>query len=1154
MRNELEHIEQIEQYLNGEMNTAERAAFEEAMQNNPSLAEQVQTQELLMQAAIRKAIKADIAKYGVSGAGGFNWTKWLGITTGVIIIAVISYFAITNTSPEDTKDTVAQTEVAQEIKNDSTNLQSNLKVTPEPTLMDSISSTDEINHEEKVGAAVNKQAKDYSYAEDTECGGVKTWVEPDRQITMINPKKGATIEGKDGTLIIIPRDAFVDDEGQLITEEVELELVEALKVSDMVAYNLTTMNDDQALQSGGMIYVQPTVDGKKVNINPDRPLYVEIPTDEFNPDMKAWNGEVDAEGNINWTNPKELEKYLTIVDFELLDFLPTGFEEAVEAGMPFKAYQKADKELVDSLYYSLGVNASSKSLNKPATCNTFDEVYHFSGELMPTIKNNFVINIRHQNETPVSNAFFEILNSGKSYFAETLNSESSVLLKDFPSGAFQIKVCQGKQITYFNNVDLKESTPSNFSLYLPDQNPEFGNRVVSFDRKTKHMPFSSINVRTFEINETNISFSNCTKCDLENAYSNPKFKDAESNASISLKLIDNNYNPLPNVTCDLRIENYPVFSSVSDKNGNVNFPFVISGLYQLKTCNGRQSSYIYDFKIKKGSNPITPIMPFTDPTQLTEMQWGKRVLCALDDDSAEQTLLSNEPSCFISPQSIQTIKSKQFANTFLSTKEFEQRLKVLHQMPDAQKLFDLYVNNLEKNLWEVDLMVAGKLSGEDKTFFTDFAAEKLTNVKDANIYQEQLSAYYSKKKQEYNDAAKAADAVYQKKSTADLKKYQSELNALKAEFNNLSYSASSNSSAITSDQMVSATSIKKFKPTIPSIKLPKKNVVTAPKTYSTTWYNTGWMNIDAYLKSINNGSKEVAIDAKKTGGRIYQCLNTLKAVIPLTLSGLIAKAKFPKKSHPDATKMSKTYAIGIRNDQGHLEYAEKFYNPYQSSNISLEWNNITAEELKKKLKVLDGADRLLDEIRQQEAFIQKQLEIKQKKEALKEEIAKTNEKVIQEKKKLEKERAFIASLEAVVNTCGVAFPIEAKKVSDLKDDVGSQSSTLSPVLQNVDGIFEIVDEMPEFPGGQGAMYDFLNQNIEYPQECIENNVQGKVYVQFVVDEEGKITNPTVIKSVHPLLDAEAIKIVNAMPKWKPGKNKGEAVKVRYTQPINFILD
>lgn len=1174
MRNELQHIEQIEKYLHGEMNAAEAKVFEENMKNNPALAEQVATQQLVMQAAVRKALKADIAKYGAAASGGFSWIKWLGITTGVVVIAMISYFAINSESTiTEDEQIVAQTTQTEESS-------PIIEMTPSlDTLADqnSFDSTEAVADEvsETAIAASNEhtnkdQKKSFSYAEDTECGGLKTWVEPDRQIATINPQKGAIVEGKEGTLIIVPTDAFVDDNGKLIKDEVELELVEALKVSDMLAYNLTTMNNENALQSGGMIYIQPTVDGKKVNINPDRPLYIEIPTDDYNPDMKAWEGVIDENGDINWENPKELEKFLTIVDFDLLDLLPNGFEEAVAAGMPFKNHKKEDKALVDSLYYSLEFNSNSKNgIIDSNPCDEYDNEnlgYFTIRENQGTI--DFGITVLRQSGEVVPNANCELKLGSE--VVQTISTDKSGFARftNIYQGVYQIKICDAEFVTYASGLNLPYSSDG-LRIYTQDQAPEkvfssiyqerTSNSQKTFEYLTgKKFEDREINntgsyIKSYQITKIIKTPSECNKCDEENSYDNAKFKDGSPNASIIIKLTDESFQALPGVACDLRIGNSSVFSAVSDSKGYVKFPQVINGLYQFKACNGKQAAYIYDFKITKGTNPLTPIMPFVDPTQLTEMQWGKRVLCGLNSDNEESE--SNAPSCFISPQSIKTIKSDQFSNTFLSTKEFEERIKVLHQMPNAQSLFDLYVNNLGKNLWEVDEMVAAKLDGADKQFFTDFATQKLTNVKDANIYQGQLSAFYNKKKQEYIAATKKANAVYQKKSTAELTKYQSEISKLKSEYNSLTMAQNELSSTSTNSGniVLNAPSSNKKKINFPSInlplpnkKLPKQNVATTKNSYATTWYSSGWMNIDAYLHELDKGNKTVEIEVKEKSGKVYQCLNMLKTIVPLTITGIIAKAKFPKPGTPAGTKMRNTYTIGIRKDNGQLQYAETFYNPYKTNKVSLNWTNVSSDELKDKLMRLDGTELLLDDIQQQEEIIQKQLEIKKKKAELelqKQNIQNEMNAIIEKTKdieaKLAKERAFISSLEAVVNKCGVAFPISASVVEE--EDFGME-------------VFEIVDEMPEYPGGQAAMYQFIGENVVYPTECLENDIQGKVYVKFIVGTSGKLRNVIVLKSANPLLDAEAVRVVNMMPPWTPGKKEGTKVPVAFTIPLNFTLD
>lgn len=103
-------------------------------------------------------------------------------------------------------------------------------------------------------------------------------------------------------------------------------------------------------------------------------------------------------------------------------------------------------------------------------------------------------------------------------------------------------------------------------------------------------------------------------------------------------------------------------------------------------------------------------------------------------------------------------------------------------------------------------------------------------------------------------------------------------------------------------------------------------------------------------------------------------------------------------------------------------------------------------------------------------------------------------------------------------------------------------------------IFQVVEEQPMFPGGMQEMMKFLQQNIKYPKEAQEQGKQGRVIVQFVVNKDGSIVNDSIVRSVDPLLDAEALRVVRSMPNWTPGKQKGKPVRVRFTLPVTFHLN
>ncbi len=101
--------------------------------------------------------------------------------------------------------------------------------------------------------------------------------------------------------------------------------------------------------------------------------------------------------------------------------------------------------------------------------------------------------------------------------------------------------------------------------------------------------------------------------------------------------------------------------------------------------------------------------------------------------------------------------------------------------------------------------------------------------------------------------------------------------------------------------------------------------------------------------------------------------------------------------------------------------------------------------------------------------------------------------------------------------------------------------------------FYVIENKPKFPGGQAAMFKYIAEHTKYPEIAKENGITGKVYVQFVIGKDGKVTDVKVIRGVDPYLDKEAVRVVKSMPKWKPGSQRGKPVKVSFQLPINFTL-
>ena len=136
---------------------------------------------------------------------------------------------------------------------------------------------------------------------------------------------------------------------------------------------------------------------------------------------------------------------------------------------------------------------------------------------------------------------------------------------------------------------------------------------------------------------------------------------------------------------------------------------------------------------------------------------------------------------------------------------------------------------------------------------------------------------------------------------------------------------------------------------------------------------------------------------------------------------------------------------------------------------------------------------------------------------------------------------------------GEEEPLLVQLIKKSEDgSVSVESITKKPAEEGE--IFQVVEEQPMFPGGMQEMMKFLQQNIKYPKEAQEQGKQGRVIVQFVVNKDGSIVNDSIVRSVDPLLDAEALRVVRSMPNWTPGKQKGKPVRVRFTLPVTFHLN
>ena len=132
--------------------------------------------------------------------------------------------------------------------------------------------------------------------------------------------------------------------------------------------------------------------------------------------------------------------------------------------------------------------------------------------------------------------------------------------------------------------------------------------------------------------------------------------------------------------------------------------------------------------------------------------------------------------------------------------------------------------------------------------------------------------------------------------------------------------------------------------------------------------------------------------------------------------------------------------------------------------------------------------------------------------------------------------------------------VEIENEIEIEDTESDEDEEIEIEEEDDEEFFMVVENMPEFPGGDLGLMKYIQKHVKYPAIAKEYNITGKVYVSFIVDKSGKVTNVKIVRGVDKNLDAEAVRVVKSLPKYKPGKQRGKAVRVMFTIPINFVLN
>ncbi|MDT8412357.1 MAG: hypothetical protein RQ875_07850 [Vicingaceae bacterium] len=685
MRNELEHIEIIEKYLRNELSSEERKVFEEKLKTDVKLQKEVATQRDIITGIERLGIKQTIQvahkKYKL-GKAGFN----LGLGA-IVLVAITSVFLWYNA-------------------NNSTSTISDESILPELNEL-----------------------------------GEKQWADADKLIPSqqftINTAIDTVIETQGGIVMYIPKGSFLDDNGNTITGNVDFEVKEALNTAQIVMGGLSSMSGDKLLESGGMFYINARQDGKTVKINPEHGIYTEVPTDEVNPNMQLFEGKRMDNGSIDWINPTPLEKFLTPVDINSLNFYPLKYEpKLAELGLDV-----TNKKYKDSLYYSFAWEDKQKECFK---------VEDYEDDLTEGAR--------------------------KGFLGKNTNIESHV--SQISCDEFEISFIIGMRTTQY----FSQSRVEPFDIDINDNSGKIGKSDITL-------------IGNFVV-------SNAVSSKIRNEHA--EFFASEYK---NVKLITQKIKVKSSGVCGLKLPVYPEGYEVVEA-------IDLAVWFEKEQLNSNDDATIYE----------------VDTTSVSD----------LASEASAKAVVEAESVQGINPAKIKTIWSKEFNNTLIATREFEERLKTIFGTCN-DKVLDLYINNLNLDLYVIDSMAANMSSGNSRNEFLKFAERKDGKVQIDERRMKKLQKHYAEKQKII------AAAIAKTKAKFDKENKQLDEKAGKERIKHTQDEVKRKVDNHTEEFNLNLTEAYR------QLGKPKPDRLDAKAIYKLRLKTGGWKNVDAYvMESLDN--------------------------------------------------------------------------------------------------------------------------------------------------------------------------------------------------------------------------------------------------------------------------------------------------------------
>jgi mono/diheme cytochrome c family protein len=550
---------------------------------------------------------------------------------------------------------------------------------------------------------------------------------------VINNANDTVIETEKGMVLVIPADAFVDENGHKVTN-VNFEVKEVFETTDILKAGLTTLSDGKLLETSGMFFLNAYDKvGKKLVLADDKKILAEIPNMNPREDMMLFDGEKQEDGSINWVNPKPFEKNLITYDITTLNFYPEGY--------------------LEELKYKKLKNYNGKALFKQSCASCHHPTKDGTGPALKGVKEKwekagddvfkYVKNPQAQYDAGVKTALNINYQQGRMPGQVVNNEEIAAILAyadNYPESDHYDPESDKIERTNINTTD-KQFTDSLYYSFarLFDEyvKEDAGQELIMLK-----LPILKDGDLQTKLMKKGVRFDGgyyiFNKNNVKDEIKGLKIKKMGDFESV-ITFLGNKYNednPVP-----IGFESFEIqFKGVmgSALRDNIGLESKDNFNTFLKECKAKDINWIIEESI-------------TDSNSLD----------TIGDDGY---LLDESNFCTpkgINPARIQAIWNKEFNNTILATKEFETRLHVIHQAHN-DALLSVYVTNIDKPLWYCD-SVASTLAGSYKAQFEAFYKQKKGGVKVSDALTNKLSKYYEQKQKEVTEKSAQAYQEFETK-------------------------------------------------------------------------------------------------------------------------------------------------------------------------------------------------------------------------------------------------------------------------------------------------------------------------------------------------------------------------------------------------------